>query len=200
MLEPGDVLLVPRGEIHMAEVVGDQSVHLTIGMMSQRGTDFIRWLADQGAAHELLRRDIPLLAENGKLREHESHLRAAFHALVDGMDMARFLREADQARPPARPLNLGLTNPVAAGCWLHAAVRRTGTLPEAGPCLYEAGNFRTELTAAEVAVLRVLTDQGAHRAGDLPALIRSVPATDVAAAVEGLARKSLIFVQEESAS
>ena len=58
VLEAGDVLYLPRGEVHEAMVEGPSSVHLTIGLQTLSGIDFLLWLAEQGAADVLLRKDV----------------------------------------------------------------------------------------------------------------------------------------------
>jgi ribosomal protein L16 Arg81 hydroxylase len=40
-LAPGDVLFIPRGEPHAAAVLAGRSVHLTIGLRSETGIDFL---------------------------------------------------------------------------------------------------------------------------------------------------------------
>ena len=57
LLEPGDLLYLPRGEVHEATLEGKNSVHLTIRIVPRRGSDFVRWVAKQASADELFRMD-----------------------------------------------------------------------------------------------------------------------------------------------
>lgn len=62
VLEPGEVLYLPRGHWHAAVGVGEPSLHLTIGLTRRNGGDFLRWLADQALSDALVRADLPLEA------------------------------------------------------------------------------------------------------------------------------------------
>jgi ribosomal protein L16 Arg81 hydroxylase len=58
VLEPGDMLYLPRGEVHEAALEGSSSVHLTIGIAARRGVDFMRWLSKRAATELAFREDI----------------------------------------------------------------------------------------------------------------------------------------------
>lgn len=47
VLRPGDVLYLPRGEIHAAVPEQPPSVHLTFGIREATGVDYIKWLGDR---------------------------------------------------------------------------------------------------------------------------------------------------------
>jgi hypothetical protein len=47
VLEPGDMLYLPRGYWHAAVGLGEPTLHLTIGVTRKTGTDFLHWLANE---------------------------------------------------------------------------------------------------------------------------------------------------------
>lgn len=62
VLEPGDVLYLPRGCWHAAVGLGEPSLHLTIGLTRRTGVDFLHWLADHLVEEAALRHDLPFEA------------------------------------------------------------------------------------------------------------------------------------------
>jgi ribosomal protein L16 Arg81 hydroxylase len=59
VLEPGDLLYLPRGYWHAAVGLGGPTLHLTIGLTRKTGGDFLHWLADHALADEAFRADLP---------------------------------------------------------------------------------------------------------------------------------------------
>ncbi|MES0833105.1 cupin domain-containing protein [Nocardiopsis tropica] len=60
VMEPGDILHVPRGCWHaVAASEGEPSLHLTCGLVTTTGADFLRWLTQQMVTHAAVRSDIP---------------------------------------------------------------------------------------------------------------------------------------------
>lgn len=59
LMQPGDMLYVPRGWWHDVVAVDEPSLHLTIGFASSTGADYLYWLVGQMLDYELMRRDIP---------------------------------------------------------------------------------------------------------------------------------------------
>ena len=58
-MAPGDVLFIPRGEPHSAAVSAERSVHLTIGLWSYNGIDFLDHLRKEAVRDPVLRTDLP---------------------------------------------------------------------------------------------------------------------------------------------
>ena len=182
-LQPGDLLFVPRGDVHRAEVIGEDSLHLSVGLQHARGGDVLRWLADladgQAGGEDVL----PL--ETGPDREERrSRLQAMIGGLADGLDLEDFFAARDAAREPARPINLGLSGRVT-DAMLALPSLRNHTLP--------AG-----LTPVEGAVMAHLL---AHDGVRVAALAEALPLHDAAAvrdAVASLARKALVFLGDQS--
>lgn len=60
VMEPGDILHVPRGCWHaVAASEGEPSLHLTCGLVTTTGADFLRWLTHRLIEHEVVRADVP---------------------------------------------------------------------------------------------------------------------------------------------
>ncbi len=102
LLEPGDALFVPRGEVHHTEVDGDLSVHLTLAIDTLRGVDLLTELRARAAREPLFREDLTRLTgspPSGTLHAHERRLKDRLHALVDELDLEQLLLRDDRARP-----------------------------------------------------------------------------------------------------
>ncbi|MET0272104.1 MAG: cupin domain-containing protein [Phenylobacterium sp.] len=102
VLEPGDVLYMPRGYWHAAVGLGGPTLHLTIGLTRKTGADFVHWLADDLLDDEIARADLPF--EGG-----ETALGARIAAVLaeaaarDPQDLARRYRRHVEAALVQRP-------------------------------------------------------------------------------------------------
>lgn len=61
ILNPGDLLYIPRGHWHYAIAIDEPSLHLTLGIDCQTGIDFSHWLTSQLQQHPSWRKSLPLL-------------------------------------------------------------------------------------------------------------------------------------------
>ena len=116
VLEPGDVLYLPRGWIHSACARGELSIHLTIGIAPLTGMDVVRAVLDQLADREEFRASLPMgidatdrdemTATTAKLvAELAGTLRDDGTELGEGAATRMARRLADRTRPRAvRPL------------------------------------------------------------------------------------------------
>ena len=77
------------------------SVHLTIGLSSQTGIDFLDHLRKEAAKDPLLRMDLPRHSSDEQSDAHEAALKHRLHQLIDAASMSQFLREGDLSRLPA---------------------------------------------------------------------------------------------------
>ncbi len=195
VLEPGDMLYIPRGDFHRAQVEDGHSLHLTIGLAFPRGDDVVRWLGRRCLEDEVFRRDISTLAGPEALATRQEELRAALHNAVDSLDLDRFLAMADRQRESLKALNLGLSDPLDASVAIRPMLRRRLPLPDDATQLRHGG-VTTPLTAAERAVLAALFDRDASTLGALVEALPDLPAQDISDAVSGLARKSLVLLSD----
>ncbi|MGC6328473.1 JmjC domain-containing protein [Rhizorhabdus sp. FW153] len=193
-LQPGDLLYLPRGEVHHAAVIGEQSLHLTIGIEHAKGRDSLSWLHERSSRDIIFRTDITPEAQGESLDQRSIALRQALHRLVDQFDLREMLADRDRAVAPHSPLNLGLFGRIAPEAWVSPTLRRRPNLPAEGEARIEANGAEILLDSAECALLLHLLDSGGSRVG---ALIDGPEAQTVERALTGLIRKSLLFVLED---
>ena len=124
ILEPGDVLYLPRGEVHAAALDGEDSVHITIGLKSYRGLDFTETIVRQAAENPLLRQDVPIAAGESAISEHEAALKRALHALIDRANLNDCIGRDNAARRLRSLVNLGVTSSLQFDTIVEPAVRR----------------------------------------------------------------------------
>ena len=102
VLEPGDVLYLPRGHWHAAVGKGGPTLHLTVGLTRKTGSDLLHWLADEVLAEEIGRRDLPFEDGDAAMGERVAQLLAGL-AASDPQDLARRYRRHVEAVLPQRP-------------------------------------------------------------------------------------------------
>ena len=85
VLKAGDLLYIPRGHWHDAIGMGEPALHLTLGVATLTGIDFLNWLADDARSVASARKDIPLF---------DATARGVWFARVAGAARARLGPEA----------------------------------------------------------------------------------------------------------
>lgn len=190
VMSPGDILFVPRGDVHKGMVDGPHSVHLTFGLWPRRGHHVLDWLVQQSLPQEqMLRQDIhPDLSEDD-LDRQQSDLRDALHRMVDGLDLRRFLSDDHGSRPVHPALNLGGVGQLLTGqTVLGAVLLRRFPLPAQGGRV-SLGGRSYDLTADQCRVLEMVTRLETCRLADLA---QALPHIDIPAAATYLAGLGLI--------
>ena len=90
VLEPGDVLYLPRGWIHSAQALGATTVHLTIGVASFNDYDIAQRTLEALADVEALRAPLPAGLDPTDLESVGPHVRRVLDAMRTALDdMAR---------------------------------------------------------------------------------------------------------------
>ncbi|OZD10335.1 cupin [Rhodococcus sp. 06-235-1A] len=84
VLEPGDVLYLPRGWIHSAQALGDTTVHLTIGVASYNEYDIAHHALQALGDVESLRAPLPAGLDHADPESLVPHV----HRVLDGMRAA----------------------------------------------------------------------------------------------------------------
>lgn len=193
VLEPGDLLFVPRGDVHRACVEDANSVHLTVTMTPPCGADVFARLAQQALGEERGRRYLRAAGDAGARQEDGDALRDMFHRMVEALDVEAFLADADRLRPAARPFNLGLLQSLSPQTEVQPSLRRRIDLSQVqiGEVRVIIGGTTVTLTGAERDVLAALLAADALTVAELEA---ALPGCEVHAAVAGLARKALVFL------
>ena len=98
VVNAGDVLYLPRGEVHHTEVVTTPSVHLTFGIDTTRGVDLAAAILEDVANEPLFREDLTALGGEDMLREKEGRLKARLHACIDAADVSALLARKAAAK------------------------------------------------------------------------------------------------------
>ncbi|MEM9542580.1 MAG: cupin domain-containing protein [Cyanobacteria bacterium P01_E01_bin.42] len=110
ILKPGDVLYVPRGHWHYAVPVGERpSLHLTIGVSTYKGLDWLIWLEKQLQQKPQWRQSLPLIQDNPQ--GVKAHLQALAQELQDSCWIEDYMkvlrRETGVDVPFSLPEQLG---------------------------------------------------------------------------------------------
>ena len=110
LLEPGDVLYIPRGWWHDVIATDSPSLHLTIGLEWRTVADYLYWQVDRMLAHDIVRQDIPFDS-----RRREADVDVVVGMLLHELDpgsgnLDRYLRESTAAirMRPSLSLPFGL--------------------------------------------------------------------------------------------
>jgi JmjC domain len=156
-LAPGDVLFIPRGEPHAAALSAGCSVHLTIGLRSATGINFLRYIHKKAAEDPLLRMNLPRQQSDA----HEAALKRRLHQLIDAASMPQFFQEGDLSRSPAVQTAVSGALPQMDQI-LRLTLRRRVPLPEiapgGGPQPVTIGGEVRHLSPLSIDVLRWLFD------------------------------------------
>jgi ribosomal protein L16 Arg81 hydroxylase len=82
VLEPGDLLYIPRGCYHIAVPMNEPALHLTVGVKTPRGIDLLLWIVNRLRTNEMADRGLPLFAPPAERLRYSEELR---RALLDGL-------------------------------------------------------------------------------------------------------------------
>jgi ribosomal protein L16 Arg81 hydroxylase len=110
VLEPGDALYLPRGWLHAADALDEQSLHLTVGVKATTRYALVEALLGLAATEPSLRTGVPLGVDVTDPEDLAPQLTAtvtalrAWLAMVDPADVADRLRE--RVWPASRPAPL----------------------------------------------------------------------------------------------
>ena len=203
-MAPGDVLFIPRGEPHSAAVSTKHSVHLTIGLLSQTGINFLDHLRKEAAKDPILRMDLPRHSPDEQSRAHEAALKHRIHQLVDAASMSLFLREEDLARLPALQTAVSGELPQMDD-FLRLTLRRRVPLPDVAPDggaqLVTIGGEARRLSPASIDVLRWLFDHDPETLRELHAGLTLPHGQDsIEAAIRELLRLGFLVVNRSLAA
>lgn len=198
-MTPGDLLYLPRGEVHAAVPEELPSMHLTIGIAEQTGVDFVAWLATKAEEVVALRRDLGATLSPEARGARDRELTQAILDLLDTATMREF--EADQAKQRSlRPLaSFGTIGRLTPASRLVSALRREVDLmdEQEGPAQLTLGgqHFRLSLNARRA--LAIITRLGSVSFGALAeSLAGRTSSSDLAQAIQELADKSLVALAE----
>ncbi|WP_410653789.1 cupin domain-containing protein [Amycolatopsis sp. cmx-4-54] len=182
VLEPGDVMYLPRGWLHSAIALGEVSAHLTVGIHVVTTFALVEALTALVGSDERLRASLPLGIDvadpdqlDGHLKTIREDLIAALQA-VPSEDVARFVRERAWTgnRPEPLPpiataklvLNVGEGDPVRRRQRLRFRIRN----PENGRVVLELPDRDLTLPDSTSTALTALLDGKTWHVGQIPGL------------------------------
>ena len=181
VLEPGDVMYLPRGWLHTATALGDVSAHLTVGVHVLTRFALVEALTALTAQDPQLRTSLPLgidAADPAQLAPHLDAVRATLaEALYRASDEAVAGHVRERVWSGGRPEPI---RPVAAASFVEALSvgdtvrRRTGLhhrLTERGDrVVLELPDRHISLPVVTSKALRALLTGSTCRVGSLPAM------------------------------
>ena len=103
VLEPGELLYLPRGYWHAAVGLGEPTLHLTIGLTRKTGADFLHWLANHAVVHAEARTDLPLERDDAVLADHLARLIERAVTATPPEELGRLYRRHVESTLPQRP-------------------------------------------------------------------------------------------------
>jgi hypothetical protein len=184
VMQPGDILFVPRGDVHAAELRGSSSLHLTVAVRSPQVSE-LPSLLNTDAKDDFSRRDMPVQSD-ADFTAHLTWLRS----LVDALDPTELLSQIDGARPPYQPNNLGIL--VCDGTLLASALRRN--IPaerlQDGRYRITPAGWPLILAESEWMIMNLMHTVGSMTLRELTAALPEGGAPD---AVNSLIQKNLLF-------
>ena len=107
-------------------------MHLTIGLHSHTGIDFLDHLRKGAAKDPLIRMDLPRHLSSEQSAVHEAALKQRLHHLIDAANMSQFLLEDDLLRLPLWHTAVAGASPRVNDI-LRLTLRRRVPLPDVAP-------------------------------------------------------------------
>jgi ribosomal protein L16 Arg81 hydroxylase len=75
VLEPGDVLYIPRGFWHVVTPVNEPSLHLTFSVEPANGYNWLQSIIDQCLQHSIVRQNIPIFSDAEKINVFQDEIK-----------------------------------------------------------------------------------------------------------------------------
>lgn len=191
LLAPGDLLFVPRGEVHRAAVEGSRSLHLAVSLVADTGAVLLEAALERALSDPHARAGHDRAAPAPERAAHAQALRELLRTVADAFDADSLLAAADAARPPAPALDLGFALALEGEPVVQPALRRRIAIPEGGD--FEIAGLRLRLSPDEARVLGWLVANDSGRPSAIAAAL-DMTAVETRDAVAGLARHALVFV------
>jgi hypothetical protein len=192
MMEPGDVLYLPRGEIHAARLVdGEDSLHLTVGIAPPKIEALAAALVEACQEEDLGRQDLPILANAADQSAWMEAAKALLHQAVEKLNLEEILARLDR-REEALPCGFfGLDRRLTPQTLISPTLRRR--LTQASDALSVcAGTQSWTVTGLEGRILDDLLRQHTRTLETLSAFFKDKGEEAVRDAVRSLARKGLV--------
>jgi ribosomal protein L16 Arg81 hydroxylase len=200
LIEPGDILYVPRGEIHDAVGEVKPSVHLTVGIRAPNGIDLMNWMAKRAQNNAVLRMDVSRTGDKATLRKQDRILKRHVHEHIDRLSIDAFFDDADEQRSPRARLNFGFDGALTSEAWLAPTPRRRIAFTPAhkGESEVTIGRNVIRLSAVARRALNLLLEEdGLSFAALAERLAMSLEDSGLREAIVQLVAKGLVAVEPE---
>jgi ribosomal protein L16 Arg81 hydroxylase len=99
LLQPGDVMYIPRGWWHDATPLGEPVIHLTMGIGRNTGVELGKWLAARLTDSDLMRADLPRFGTLAEQQRHATLLRQTIRDHLGGVSLADYFSDTDSSAP-----------------------------------------------------------------------------------------------------
>jgi len=204
VLTPGEVLFIPRGEWHRAEVVESPSFHITFGVGGMTGLDLVKSAIDDLGEESGFRKYLPRIGGDEALRDHEEKLRSYLHDWVDRLSARRFLDDADSARRSRSRVILWNEVHIDNSTRLCIAARRIPSAQLLDPS--NAGNIQIagrthHFDSTELVILRIAFNRFVLTFDELVAQVRAwgnmAPDTELSSAVIRLVEYGVLNAENQ---
>jgi ribosomal protein L16 Arg81 hydroxylase len=191
VIEAGDILYVPRGVYHRAEVDDEHSLHLALGVNTRKGVDFAQWLRDQLASDPLFRQDLPLMGGEEHLSAYGRQLKTRLSDMLEKVSIRDFLAQTDARRAALVNFDLGPKHSVEDTDMLRVLVRRNLGSNDADI----AARHPALVDTLAMQAIRILMDRLSMSFSALKAAMPANAQTDsLGQVVDMLAEKGLIAI------
>lgn len=161
-LRPGDMLYVPRGDVHCAALETKSCLHLTVALERKRVEHLLDGLKSHLASDALARSDLPADPTAADVAA-----RVQIQDLMDRLPPGALSESYERSLAPRTVINLGV---VPKPDTLLAPILRSDPVVKTqtdGSVILSAGQFRASLTAPEWAVFKQAMADEALSFGDL---------------------------------
>jgi ribosomal protein L16 Arg81 hydroxylase len=106
ILQPGDLLYIPRGCYHVAVPMNEPALHLTLGVKNPRTIDLLLWMVDRLRESDVARRDLPCLAGPAERLRYSEELRNALLGTLDADLVEQYFSETGSNFTPRPSFSL----------------------------------------------------------------------------------------------
>ena len=107
ILNPGDMLYIPRGHWHYAVALDEPSLHLTLGVHCKTGIDLLEWLIGELSQKEEWRKSLPLPVETALVKDRvDNLLQDLSNILTTDEIRERFIEYFENIRKPTKRYSL----------------------------------------------------------------------------------------------
>jgi hypothetical protein len=124
LVRSGDMLFVPRGFVHKAEVRDGTSVHLTFGLSSPQNIELLDLLRTRCMQIDEFRKDVIAAVGPESLAEQDRRVKALLHRMIDEISLDDVLEDRRLKRDAVDFFQLGPDKALLPDAVLHPRVRK----------------------------------------------------------------------------